>query len=199
MNVAVRERKAELRRQVRSEIRRLSEDDRVAFSTLVCARLQSERCWRQAGSVLLYMSLLDEVDVAVLSRAAISGGKRVVLPRYDRQHQRYLACQVEDLNCDLEAGEFGILEPRPRCPVIPPNRLDFAVIPGVAFTLDGRRLGRGKGFYDRLLTAFGGIKCGVAFDEQIVAEIPLESHDIRVDWIVTPTRSVRSGEREARF
>jgi 5-formyltetrahydrofolate cyclo-ligase len=199
MNAVIREQKAELRRNVRSEIRRLSAADRAAASALVCSRLQSERIWREAETILLYMLLGDEVDVGALARDALSLGKTVAFPCYDRQQGAFVACRVTDLRSDLLTGEFGVAEPRAGCPVVPPNRLDFAVIPGVAFTLKGRRLGRGKGFYDRLLASVGGVKCGVAFDEQIVDEIPLESHDIRLDWIVTPTRSVRASEQDARF
>jgi 5-formyltetrahydrofolate cyclo-ligase len=82
---------------------------------------------------------------------------------------------------------------------VPPNRLDFAIVPGVAFTLEGRRVGRGKGHYDRLLSSVGGVKCGVAFDEQIVEAIPVEPHDVRMDWIVTPTRLARLGGLDARI
>jgi 5-formyltetrahydrofolate cyclo-ligase len=67
----------------------------------------------------------------------------------------------------------------------------LVLVPGVAFDLRGRRLGRGKGFYDRLLADAGGLKCGVAFDEQIVTEIPVEPHDVSVDCILTPTRWIQ--------
>jgi 5-formyltetrahydrofolate cyclo-ligase len=66
--------------------------------------------------------------------------------------------------------------------------LDFILVPGVAFDLSGRRLGRGKGYYDRLLKQTRGTTCGVAFDEQIVGEIPVEPHDLNVNCILTPTR-----------
>jgi 5-formyltetrahydrofolate cyclo-ligase len=68
----------------------------------------------------------------------------------------------------------------------------FVVSPGLAFAVDGRRLGRGKGFYDRMLAAVDGLTCGVAFDEQLVEELPVDPHDIRVSWILTPTRLVRA-------
>ena len=71
---------------------------------------------------------------------------------------------------------------------MPLNRLDFVLVPGIAFDLQGRRLGRGKGYYDRLLAEVRGKTCGVAFDEQIVDEIPVEPHDIHVNCILTPTR-----------
>ncbi|HTG44362.1 MAG TPA: 5-formyltetrahydrofolate cyclo-ligase, partial [Verrucomicrobiae bacterium] len=70
----------------------------------------------------------------------------------------------------------------------PLNRLDFVLVPGVAFDSTGRRLGRGRGFYDQLLAGVTGIKCGVALDEQIVEKLPTEAHDIAMDYILTPTR-----------
>jgi len=72
--------------------------------------------------------------------------------------------------------------------VISGNRLDLILVPGIAFDLRGRRLGRGKGYYDRWLPALRGKTCGVAFDEQIVDDIPLEPHDVVVNCILTPTR-----------
>ena len=74
------------------------------------------------------------------------------------------------------------------CPVVPLNRLDLALVPGLGFDARGHRLGRGKGHYDRLLAGFGGRKIGVAFDFQIMAEVPCEAHDIVLDDIVTPAR-----------
>jgi 5-formyltetrahydrofolate cyclo-ligase len=72
--------------------------------------------------------------------------------------------------------------------VIALNRLDLALVPGVGFDADGRRLGRGRGHYDRLLAQVAGTKCGVAFDEQMAPEIPVAPHDVILNRIVTPTR-----------
>jgi 5-formyltetrahydrofolate cyclo-ligase len=69
--------------------------------------------------------------------------------------------------------------------------VDLILVPGLAFDLRGRRLGRGKGYYDQLLRGLRGITCGVAFDQQIVAEIPVEPHDVRVNCVLTPTRWIQ--------
>jgi 5-formyltetrahydrofolate cyclo-ligase len=122
-----------------------------------------------------------------LLEEAWTSGKRVALPRYDIHTSAYVACVVANHD-EIRIGSFGVLEPIAGCPVVPLNQLDFILVPGVAFDLVGRRLGRGKGFYDRLLAEVRGHKCGVAFDAQIVAEVPEEPHDIRVDSILTPTR-----------
>jgi 5-formyltetrahydrofolate cyclo-ligase len=72
------------------------------------------------------------------------------------------------------------------------NRLDLVLVPGVAFDARGGRLGRGKGFYDRLLSAVNGTKCGVAFDEQIVDAVPVGPLDVLVNCILTPTRWIET-------
>ena len=144
--------------------------------------------WRGATRVLLYAPLPDELDVLPLLRNALLSGKQLALPRFDPIQKSYLACQVLNLDDDLRVGHYGIREPGINCRVIPLNRLDFVLVPGVAFAMDGRRLGRGKGIYDRLLTSVRGSKCGAGFDEQIVDGLPEEPHDIRLDCILTPTR-----------
>ena len=101
---------------------------------------------------------------------------------------QYVACAVKEPGKELRTGQFGIREPIESCPELPLNRLDFVLVPGIAFDLQGRRLGRGKGYYDRLLAEVRGTTCGVAFDEQIVEELPVEPHDIHVNCILTPTR-----------
>ena len=83
-------------------------------------------------------------------------------------------------------------EPAAHCAEVPLNRLDLVLVPGVAFDARGGRLGRGKGFYDRLLAAVRGTKCGVAFDEQIVDAVPNGPLDIRLNCILTPTRLIET-------
>ena len=123
-----------------------------------------------------------------LLETALADGKIVALPRFDLGTNRYVAHQIKDPVLDVESGKFGIREPKQYCQLVPLNRLDITLVPGVAFDLRGRRLGRGKGFYDQLLAGISGKTCGVGFDEQIVAEIPVEPHDIHLNCILTPTR-----------
>ena len=82
-------------------------------------------------------------------------------------------------------------EPASGCPEIPLEKFDLILVPGVAFDLSGNRLGRGKGFYDRILAEASGIKCGVCHDFQLLEKIPAEPHDAKVDFILTPARCVR--------
>ncbi len=120
--------------------------------------------------------------------SALESGKAVLLPRFATENGTYEAVRVNDLKRDCAPGKFGITEPGPQCEVWPLNTLDLTLVPGLGFDLAGRRLGRGLGFYDRLLSRITGAKCGVAFDQQILGEIPAEGHDVRMDFILTPTR-----------
>ena len=188
MNETCGDQKAIIRLRVRDRLKALPVSARRAASTQVCSRLQEQRIWREAQSVLLYVPLPDELDVEPLLQAALAQGKVLALPSFDASRGQYVARGVFDLREDLRPGRFGIPEPKEDGRAVPLNQLDFIAAPGVAFTLDGRRVGRGRGYYDRLLSSVRGVKCGIAFDEQVVDEIPAESHDIRLDCILTPSR-----------
>jgi 5-formyltetrahydrofolate cyclo-ligase len=127
----------------------------------------------------------------VLSEA-IATGKAAALPAFVPGTSVYTARRILDPTRDLVPGKFGIREPALSCPEVALNRLDLVLVPGIAFDVSGGRLGRGKGFYDRLLPAVNGLKCGVAFDEQIVDAVPVGPMDVRLNCILTPTRWIET-------
>jgi 5-formyltetrahydrofolate cyclo-ligase len=176
-----------MRIRIREIVRAISTEERRVLSEKLCNTVREQGVWQRAMGVLFYSPLADEPDVMVLLQNALTAGKRVTFPRFEPASGRYAAAEVSE-HAELVSGLFGTLEPGPGCPVVPLNQLDLVLVPGIAFDLAGRRLGRGKGFYDRLLAEVRGHKCGVAFDAQIVAEVPEEPHDMRVDSILTPTR-----------
>jgi 5-formyltetrahydrofolate cyclo-ligase len=188
MQNEVQRQKAALRKEVKARMTNLSAEERAKGSLAARKRLAEASAWIQARSVLFYAPLRDEVDLWPLLREALQAGKEVALPRYVAARNQYEACRILNVDHDLEIGRFGIREPKEDCGRIVINRLDLIMVPGVAFDLQGRRLGRGKGFYDQLLAASRGRSCGVAFDDQLVREIPIEPHDILVNCILTPTR-----------
>ena len=153
---------------------------------LIRDRLVTQAVWREAQAVLLFYPMALEPAVWPLAEVAWRAGKVVALPRHDQATNSYVAARINDVEGDLAPGRFGIREPRPECP--PVNRLDLALVPGLGFTLDGGRLGRGRGYFDRLLAAIPGFKCGVGFDCQVALELPLQPHDVRLNCILTPTR-----------
>jgi len=177
-----------LRQSLQDQIRQISLQDRAALSAQACSLLERQPVWQRARIILFYAPLKDEVDIWSLVADALAEKKVAVLPQFNAKTNHYAGCQITDLENDLAPGRFGIPEPKGHCAEIPLNRLDLALAPGVGFDPMGRRLGRGKGFYDRLLAQISGTKCGVGFDEQIVETIPTEPHDVHLNCILTPTR-----------
>jgi 5-formyltetrahydrofolate cyclo-ligase len=180
--------KATLREQLRAEGARHTAAERQEGSRAICARLEAETVWQDARKVLAFMPLESEPDITGLFPQCLAGGRILALPRFDPVAGSYQAARVTDPATQLVRGRYGVLEPQPECPLLLLKELDFALVPGIGFSLNGRRLGRGKGYFDRMLCEVRGWKCGVAFDWQVAVEIPSEQHDIHVNSIVTPTR-----------
>ncbi|MEY4200271.1 MAG: hypothetical protein RLZZ265_2011 [Verrucomicrobiota bacterium] len=182
------ERKASLRQQLRAELKAIAPVARAIASADLCTRIRAASVWQSARAVLLFFHVPSEPDIAPLLADALDAGKLLALPRFNAATNAYEAVRVVDPVRELATGPFQVREPAAMCPVVPLNRLDLALVPGLGFDARGHRLGRGKGHYDRLLAGFGGRKIGVAFDFQIMAEVPCEAHDIVLDDIVTPAR-----------
>jgi 5-formyltetrahydrofolate cyclo-ligase len=188
MQINIREAKRALRDQVLAALHGIPAAERIAASAQARALLKAQARWRTARSVLLFAPLPEELDIWPLLAEALSAGKTVALPRFVPATRSYEVCQVLDPETDLEVGHFGIREPGVGCDRYASDRLDLILVPGVAFDLHGGRLGRGKGYYDQLLGVWHGLTCGVAFEEQIIGEIPVEPHDVRMNYILTPAR-----------
>ena len=180
--------KTALRTEVKARLKAMTPAERATASQQATVRLEAQSHWREAKTILFYAPLPEELDVWPLLVDAIAARKTVLLPRFDAEQNHYVACQIKDANGDVRTGRFGVREPLDSCVRIPLKRLDLILVPGIAFDLHGHRLGRGKGFYDRLLSVLEGPACGVAFDQQIVSQIPVEPHDMRLSCILTPTR-----------
>ncbi len=184
----VLERKQALRREVHERLKAMTDSQQVGASVRARALLQLQPPWQSASSVLLFAPLPGEPDVWPLLSEALASGKKVALPRFAAETAGYQACEVREPEYDVGPGRWGIREPRPHCAKHTLIQFDLILVPGTAFDLRGHRLGRGKGYYDRLLATVDGTTCGVAFDEQIVPEVPVEPHDIVLNCLLTPTR-----------
>jgi len=190
----IQEAKSKLRRKIRSRLKKISSKARDIVSLQLCAKLKGQSFFQSAATILFFAPLPDEVDVWPLLQETLAAGKIAALPHFDAAAQNYGARRVQNLQDEIVAGQFWVREPKSSCAKIPPGNFDLVIIPGVAFDLRGNRLGRGKGFYDQLLAGVRGVKCGIAFDEQIVKEVPAGKSDVGVDFILTPTRCVVVGK-----
>jgi 5-formyltetrahydrofolate cyclo-ligase len=180
--------KAAIRKELRAALSRVSPELRVTESARLRRLLTGQPVWTAARSVFLFFPIGTEPDVWPLAGLAMAAGKVVVLPRYSEDAGEYHACELGNAEEGLVEGRYGVREPAAHRPRFSLKHLDLALVPGIGFTLDGGRLGRGKGYYDRLLAGVPGFKCGVAFDCQITGALPLEPHDVRLNCILTPTR-----------
>jgi 5-formyltetrahydrofolate cyclo-ligase len=144
--------------------------------------LEGWSVWREAACVAGYASLPDEASVDAALRGAIARGQRVLLPRVIGDGLMEFV-EVRDLDADTAPGAFGIREPVGDAAGVTP---DLVLVPGLAFTRDGARLGMGGGFYDRWAEANPGARrVGVYFAAQVVGEVPREGHDVGVSAVVT--------------
>ncbi|HTY88489.1 MAG TPA: 5-formyltetrahydrofolate cyclo-ligase [Candidatus Acidoferrum sp.] len=179
--------KAALRRQIGAGLAAMSPEKRAADSASICARLRELPVWKNSQSVLLFAPMPMEPDIWPLLAEALAAGKIAALPRFHAATRHYTAARVQELRSDIVSGHIGIREPAPQCPDIPLNYFDLVLVPGVAFDGQGNRLGHGKGYYDRLLAEVRGVRCGIAFGEQLTAAVPVGPADVRMDFILTPT------------
>ena len=161
--------------------RALDSRQRLRASAAIFSAVERLPEFRAARTVAVFAALPDEPATdEVLARWAST--RRVVLPRVEGDAMRFYACRPDA----LVFGAFGILEPQGERPC-PAGEIDLVVCPGVAFTADGRRLGRGRGYYDRYLgdPAFRGFRVGVCYAHQLVDDLPVEPQDVRMDRVIT--------------
>ncbi len=162
-------------------------------------RLFSTEYFKNANTILFYASFKSEVDTMRCIAHALRVGKRIVLPVVDKVHKRLKLYEIKDLS-ELTPNYMNIPEPvATRTRSIKLDEIDLGIIPGIGFDLSGNRLGYGAGYYDRLLayktknpsSVRGHVPTiALAFEEQIVEHIPSESHDIKVEIIITDRRII---------
>ena len=189
-----RSRKRELRRAIKATIAALNPCQRRAEEARLAAQCPGLPGFAGARTVLLYVSALpDEIPTNELIARALELGKAVCCPRVERTGRRLHLHRVVDPVNDLESGALGIPEPGPGLPELAPEAIDWALVPGLAFDERGYRLGRGGGYYDRLLPLLraDSICWAVALECQVVPELHVDPHDAPLNGIATATRTIR--------
>jgi 5-formyltetrahydrofolate cyclo-ligase len=181
--------KTALRLMLRAQLEKISPAVREVESIGLRERLKAQM--PSAHTILFYAPLPDELDVWPVLELSLALGTNCALPFFDAEKKTYGARGLNSLTTDIVIGKFGVREPAAGCVEIPLDKFDLVLVPGMAFDVSGNRLGRGRGFYDRLLQKVSGIKCGVGYDFQLLEKIPVEPHDAKVDFILTPSRCVR--------
>ncbi|MBT3377695.1 MAG: 5-formyltetrahydrofolate cyclo-ligase [Lentisphaerae bacterium] len=188
---SVKQQKSALRRRLRAaEPLTVADIVKRQVDREICDLILGSTPYGSAAAVAAYAAMPREVDLALLMEAARRSGRRVLLPRYSQRLGAYEMVPVANEDAETCVGEYGIREPIPglagaaREAIC--NKNVIWLVPGLAFDDAGNRLGRGGGFYDRLLVGVHGVKVGVAYSWQVVDSLPAEPHDVTVDAIATP-------------
>ena len=187
--------KGELRDAMRARCRAEPAASRAAASDAVCRRLADREEVRRAIAerrpIAAYFAIGNELSVdGFVMSVAHQPGASLAAPRWNGT--AYELAAVRESDGPMVAGPLGIREPGPSAPAVDPASVAVWIVPGLAFTADGLRLGHGGGWYDRLLAeaAPDAAKLGVAYGFQVVSGIPAEPHDVRMTAVVTPDVSV---------
>ncbi len=177
--------KRALRKRMLAARRALSKEERAAYSAEITGKLISHAAVTRAQTIFAYAAMSDEVQTESLLSGLLAMGKRVAIP-WITGKQGMEAALVPSMDL-LEVGAYGILTVREeQREILSPQEIDCVIVPGVAFGMDGARLGMGGGYYDTFLPkAERAVRIAAAFQCQITEDIPRLPHDSGVDWIVT--------------
>lgn len=180
--------KQEIRRRIKKLSKSYSGLEKSKKSGIIKTKLFNEEEFKKAKVVMFYVSLADEVDTHSMIDEALEMGKRVCVPVILKEGKKLIASEIKDRVIDLESQHFGISQPKQgKMREIPLEDIDLVIVPGVAFDKKNLRLGRGHGYYDRFLCSLprNTKTIGLAFDFQVVEDLPHEPHDIPVSKIIT--------------
>jgi 5-formyltetrahydrofolate cyclo-ligase len=149
--------------------------------------------YKRAKTIMFYMNKGSEVPTTGMISKALKNGKAVLIPFIAKNAEGIKAARILSLRRGLVKGAYGITEPAPRfCRAVPEKMIDLVIVPAVAYDKKCRRIGYGGGYYDRWLEKIPmGARVGIAFDRQIVNELPQYPGDKRVGTVVTEKRLVR--------
>jgi 5-formyltetrahydrofolate cyclo-ligase len=176
--------KAQIRSKILLRLKRQKEEDRDRKSKLIKDKLLRNKVFKRAKIVMFYIAFGGEVNTKEMIREAKKAGKLICVPVYKKDKETMQPAIFKD-HAKLKKGPYGVLEPVTET-MIKPEDLDLVIVPGLAFDKEGRRLGRGKGCYDRFLRTLSAntSSIGLAFDFQVLPLVPTTRHDVSVNSII---------------
>ncbi len=178
--------KEKIREEIKRKLEGQGEKERLERSRKIQEALFHSEAFQRAKCILIYVSFNGEVDTRGIIRKCFSMGKRVVVPKVNVEEACVNLREIRD-DGSLVKGTYGIPEPREdRSHEARPEEIDCVILPGVAFDRSGRRLGRGGGFFDKLLSAIPAKvpRIALAFSFQVVDRLPVNGHDRPVDRVL---------------
>ncbi len=184
--------KDRLRKSIEKKRNTLSTSEVLEKSSRIKKRIFEMDLFRDAQTILFYVSYGNEVYTHDMIKESISLGKTVVVPKSVTKNNALILSRLTDWN-NLEVGAYNILEPKQESiEQVDVESIDLIIVPGVVFDESGNRIGHGKGYYDRLLNDSQNIpNIGLAFELQMIDNIESEKHDEKIDVIITEDRIMK--------
>lgn len=147
--------------------------------------------YKKSNNIFCFVSFRDEIQTKQLIEHMIKEGKTISIPKIDTQVEKMFPFEIKSIN-DMQKGYYGIEEPKDKCTLVNGEKIDLIITPGLAFDINGYRLGYGKGYYDKFFSQYckSGFKIGFAFDIQITDNVPHDEYDVKLDGIVTDKRII---------
>lgn len=176
--------KKEIRQQILKQRNEMTFEEIQEYSSNICLRIKELEIYKKAKNICLYMPVNNEVDITLLADDAWEDGKTLWLPKTSENMMGFFKFNHDTA---LSAGTYGVLEPVSD-EKLEPDAETLVLMPGVAFSPDGGRVGYGGGYYDKYLNKWDICKtAAVCFSFQILEELPMEEHDVKPDIIVCET------------
>lgn len=184
--------KEKLRKRIRASLAECSPLLLDCQSMEIAERMTFSKEFKKAETIMVFLGIAGEVNTSYIIKNAFDAGKRVVVPKVNWKKQSMKAVELKSIDHPLETVKMGLKEPIDAEPV-KIGEIDFIIVPGLAFDERLNRLGRGGGYYDQYLAKENckALKCGIAFELQVVEEVPIMEQDIKMDMIITENRIIR--------
>lgn len=186
--------KTQMRNEIRTRRHMITQEQIDYADSMLCASLSSDEIdedfkeiIQNAKCIALYKAINGELPCEKAAEYLQSLGKKICYPRVKGSEMDFF--EVKDTAKDFSEGSYGILEPRQDCALVNSDEIDLMIVPAVAYTEDGQRLGQGGGYYDRYLNAClskgkAPFTAGVCYDFQLFSALPVEDHDFEVDCVL---------------
>ena len=183
MIINAKKRKQEIRENLSRKRRYVTKQEKKEYDAKIYKTITKLREWKQSQNIFIYISTLYEVSTRQLIKDFLAK-KRIIIPKTHMKYQTLSLHHIQSLK-ETAKGNYSIYEPVPSAPIVEASTIDLALVPGIAFDKNGHRIGYGKGYYDGLMSQLPCPKFAIAYELQIVDNIPAQKHDNPVDGIIT--------------
>jgi 5-formyltetrahydrofolate cyclo-ligase len=183
--------KQEIRKKILDHREAIDVNIRKQWDEGIFNNFINSECYKKANTIFAFVSFKSEANTHKIIKHAIKDGKTICVPRIESKQKGIEIFKIDGFD-QFKKGYFGILEPNESCSVVEKKNIDLILMPGVAFDRQGGRVGYGAGFYDRFLSDINNKvnKIAVAYHFQVLTNIPMDEHDVRIDGIITEEESI---------